>query len=91
MPLNQTYPGSVQGIAVYIWANSGEILSCSNIAYGGVEYPDNTPEDESTPTVELDQPENNTTTPDTMIVVGLAVAIIGITTVSAIILKKRKK
>jgi hypothetical protein len=40
LPLNQTYPGSVHGIAVFIWANSGEILSCSNIAYGGVQYPE---------------------------------------------------
>lgn len=91
LPLNQTYPGSVQGIAVYIWANSGEILSCSNIAYGGVEYPDDTLKDESTSTVEIDQPENHTTTPDTIIVVGLTVAIIGIVTVSATLLKKRKK
>ena len=40
LPLNQTYPGSVQGIAVFIWANSGEIISCSNIAYGGIQYPE---------------------------------------------------
>ncbi|MCW4009580.1 MAG: hypothetical protein NWF05_03040 [Candidatus Bathyarchaeota archaeon] len=36
MPLNQTYPGSVQGITAFIWANTGEIISYSNIAYGGV-------------------------------------------------------
>jgi hypothetical protein len=41
MPLNQTYPGSVQGISVFIWANSGEIISYGNIAFGGIEYSNN--------------------------------------------------
>lgn len=36
--LNQTYPGSVQGLTIYVWANSGEAFHCSNIAYGGAEY-----------------------------------------------------
>ena len=36
MPLNQTYPGSVQGITVFIWANTGEIISYGNIAFGGM-------------------------------------------------------
>lgn len=40
MPLDQTYPGSVQGITVIIWANTGKIHSYSNIAFGGIEYPD---------------------------------------------------
>ena len=93
LPLNQTYPGSVQGIAIYIWANTGEILSCSNIAYGGIEYTDDNLDTESpkTENIETNQPQNNTTTPNSLYVVGLAVAIIGITSVSAIILKKRKK
>ncbi len=37
MPLNQTYPGNVQGITAFIWANTGEIFSYSNIAYGGID------------------------------------------------------
>jgi hypothetical protein len=40
MPLNQTYPGSVQGITAFIWANTGEIISYGNIAFGGVLYSD---------------------------------------------------
>jgi hypothetical protein len=41
LPLNQTYPGSVHGIAVFIWADTGEIFKHSNIAFGGSDYPDN--------------------------------------------------
>jgi len=40
MPLDQVYPGSVQGITVIIWANTGKIHSYSNIAFGGIVYPD---------------------------------------------------
>jgi hypothetical protein len=40
MPLNQTCPGSVQGITVFIWAGTGEIISYSNIAFGGADYND---------------------------------------------------
>lgn len=90
--LNQTYPGSVQGFSVFISANSGEILSHGNIAYGGVgNIEDNTDTEAHTTEMENDQPENNTTTPDTIIVVGLVVAVIGTATVSTVILKKRKK
>jgi hypothetical protein len=38
--LNQTYPGYVHGLTIYVWANSGEVFLCSNIAYGGAEYND---------------------------------------------------
>lgn len=38
--LNQTYPGSVKGLTIYVWANSGEVFHCSNIAYGGIDYSD---------------------------------------------------
>jgi len=93
MPLNQTYPGNVQGITVFIWANSGEIISYSNIAFGGIEYPDDGSDVESTPSTEVDasQPESNSSTPDSVLVVGLAVAVIGLATASVVILKKRKK
>jgi hypothetical protein len=49
MPLNQTYPGSVRGIAVFIWANTGEIISMSNIAFGGADYPDTLNPEEASP------------------------------------------
>ncbi len=51
MPLNQTYPGSVQGITVFIWANTGDIISYGNIAFGGINYNDNSdPASTITPT-----------------------------------------
>jgi hypothetical protein len=31
--VNQTYPGSVHGLQVDVWADSGEVSGCSNIAY----------------------------------------------------------
>jgi hypothetical protein len=31
--LNETYPGSVHGLLVLVWADSGEVFHCSNIAY----------------------------------------------------------
>jgi len=106
LPLNQTYPGSVQGIAVYIWANSGEIISCSNIAYGGVQYPDDSSDIEgdvdssdgsdsnSTTSSEADDSIleiNSSSSIDTVFVVGIAVAVIGLATASVVIIKKRKK
>lgn len=33
--LNQTYPGSVVGLTIFVWANSGEVFLCNPIAYGG--------------------------------------------------------
>jgi hypothetical protein len=92
MPLNQSYPGSVQGITAFLWANSGEIISYSNIAFGGVTYPDDSSDVESTPSTEDDTSlsANNTSLPDMIPAVGLAVAVIGLAT-AAILIKKRKK
>jgi hypothetical protein len=43
--LNQTYPGSVYALLVSIWADSGQVSSCSNQAAGGIipEFPTWTP------------------------------------------------
>lgn len=93
MPLNQTYPGSVQGITAFLWANSGEIISYSNIAYGGANYPEGTSEAESTTSTTEDDTSlsaNNTSSPDIIPVVGLAVTVIGLAT-AVIIVKKKKK
>ncbi|MCL2134057.1 MAG: hypothetical protein FWH37_00635 [Candidatus Bathyarchaeota archaeon] len=35
MMLDEVYPGNVHGIAVGIWANTGEFSAYSNMAYGG--------------------------------------------------------
>jgi hypothetical protein len=31
--LDKVYPGSVHGLLVLVWADSGEVFHCSNIAY----------------------------------------------------------
>jgi hypothetical protein len=35
MMLDEVYPGNVQGITAFIWANTGEVISYSNMAFGG--------------------------------------------------------
>ncbi|MDR0373146.1 MAG: hypothetical protein LBI79_06275 [Nitrososphaerota archaeon] len=32
--LDEVYPGNVQGITAFIWANTGEVISYSNMAFG---------------------------------------------------------
>ncbi|NLB77012.1 MAG: hypothetical protein GX799_11215, partial [Crenarchaeota archaeon] len=41
MMLDEVYPGGVQGITAFIWADTGEVISYSNMAFGG-DYTDNT-------------------------------------------------
>lgn len=88
--LNQTYPGSVKGLALYIWANSGEVFYCGNLATGGVEYDEN-PESQTPSKTEDDSASGDTIlSPDMLFVVGLGVIVIGIATTFAV-MKKRKK
>ena len=90
--LNQTYPGSVKGFSISIWANSGELFSCTNIAYGGVEYSD-TPDSEL-PTISPSpsSSETNEASIDLSMVAVIAVATIAIAVATiALIIKKRSK
>lgn len=41
MALDEVYPGNVQGITAFIWANTGEVISYSNMAFGGTVDTDN--------------------------------------------------
>jgi len=85
--LNQTYPGSVKGFSIYIWANSGEPFSCTKIAIGGVEQNNS---DIIMPQEGNDSPsKNNLSTKDTSLVSGIAIAVISLTI--ALIVYKRKK
>ncbi len=54
MYLNQTYPGSVIGLTVFIWANNGEVFDCSNIAVGGAEDGSTTEPETQLPTSSTD-------------------------------------
>jgi len=84
MPLNQTYPGNVQGITAFIWANSGEIISYSNIAFGGVDNSE-TPSPEATSSPEA----TNSSSPNIGIIIAIALAAISLTVASVIIVKKK--
>jgi len=91
LPLNQTYPGSVQGIKVFIWANSGEVISYGNIAYGGINYGDDS-DDSILATEEIiSSSENSSSFPDEVLAGGIALAAIGLAAGSIVIIKKRKK
>lgn len=82
--LDQTYPGHVEGLAIYIWANSGEVFACSNIAYGG-DLADTSPSPSSFP-------ENNRATVDiNTIATVAAIATVVVIATSALLIKKRSK
>jgi len=78
MMLDEVYPGNVHGIAVGIWANTGEITSYSNMAYGGDGYPDVEPQPTSS---------NNT-----LIIVTIAIIVLAVTAsaIASTIKKKHK-
>jgi hypothetical protein len=91
--LNQTYPGYVEGLTIYVWANSGEVFLCSNIAYGGPEYGDNSglelPAASPSPS---STSENSTAAVDiSTITIVAAVATVVAVAVSALFIKKRSK
>ncbi|MCW4017120.1 MAG: hypothetical protein NWF00_00315 [Candidatus Bathyarchaeota archaeon] len=95
MPLNQTYPGSVHGITAFVWANTGEIISYSNIAYGGIDYADNSSID-ATPSPEAadftsSPAELASSTIDSGFALIVVLAAIGVAITSVVIIKKKKK
>lgn len=93
--LNQTYPGYVEGLTIYVWANSGEVFLCSNIAYGGVEYSDTDNSDLELPVASpspSSPSENNTTSVDlSTAVIVAAVATVAVIAASALFIKRRSK
>src|SRR3990170_7069249 len=52
--LNKVYPGSVHGFMICIWANSGEVFYCGQLAYGGVDPTDTSGSAPPEPTSESD-------------------------------------
>jgi hypothetical protein len=86
--LNQTYPGTVKGLAVYIWANSGEIFYCGTLSTGGVEYEENS--DSQTTATDGDSTSgSNTLSPEVILVVALGVIATAVVT-TFVMIKKRK-
>lgn len=84
---NYTYPSGVYALYVRIWADSGEVFSCTPLTVGGL-IPDG--ESISSPSA---QDENNTAQPlDANMLAAIAVSvIIGAVIMSAIAYKKRSK
>lgn len=88
--LNQTYPGTVKGLTLYIWAKSGEVFYCGTRSTGGVES-DNPATDETiTSEVDSSLSISNPLTPDMLFVIGFTVVAIGLAT-AVVIIRKRKK
>jgi hypothetical protein len=85
MFLDEIATGNVFGITVFIWANTGEIISYSNMADGGINYADN-----ANPSNVESQPaiSNN----NTLVAVALTViaVIIAASAISLIIKKNHK-
>jgi len=83
MMLDEVYPGNVHGIAVGIWANTGEFSTYSNMAYGGTDIIE---DNDSSGT---GSPSSSGTT-----LVFVAVAIVAITVASlaiGLVAKKRHR
>lgn len=93
--LNQTYPGSVFGLLVSVWANSGEVYSCNAQGEGGSYLPTNgdsgseLPETSPSPSSSF---ENGVAPVDisTIAIVAAAAAVVVIAA-SVIFIKKRSK
>ena len=80
--LEENAPGGVFGITVFIWADTGEIISYRNMASGGINYPDNY------------SPTNVTTTPqnqNTLIIAIAIVAVIAVVATGILVTKKKHK
>lgn len=103
LPLNGTWPGSVQELLVEIWAGSGEVHFVHHQAYGGDGFlPDGTSgSDPSTPssssTVNGGMPSPSSSTDnggasmDISTVAGVAAVAIALVAVTTLLIKKRKK
>jgi hypothetical protein len=84
--LNQTYPGSVKGLTIFVWANSGEVFLSGKIAYGGDKY------DEMNNTPPSYPSENSTASVDiSTAAIVAAVATVAVIAASVLFIKKRSK
>ncbi|HSV49138.1 MAG TPA: hypothetical protein VLH35_02395 [Candidatus Acidoferrales bacterium] len=81
MMLDEVYPGGVQGITVFIWANTGEVISYSNMAFGG-DYTGNTNY------IEAEATSPNYTL--TAVIVAVIVAVIAVVTIGLVTKRKHK-
>lgn len=87
--LDEIAPGNVMGITVFLWANTGEIISISNMATGGI---DNYPNNSNNGSTDNNNP-SSTLSDNTLVFVFAAAVIMAIVAIVAIglIIKKRHK
>jgi hypothetical protein len=76
MMLDEVYPGNVHGIAVAIWANTGEVISYGNMAFGGTVELDNNISGDPEPTL----PNYTLMAVATTVIVAIAIVTIGLMT-----------
>jgi hypothetical protein len=98
LPLDAVYPGSIYFIQVKIWADTGQVISCKTMGYGG-PLPNDDPNDslptDTLPTISPEnttptQIENSTLPPSTTIIAVIIAAVLVPTLIAAMVLKKKK-
>jgi hypothetical protein len=100
LPLSDVYPGFVSVIRVEIWADTGEIIACQSLGYGGPipsSKTDDSTSNNATPTLTSTpentanpQIENNTQPHDEVIIILLAIAVLIPTLIAgAVMFRKR--
>jgi hypothetical protein len=95
LPLDEVYSSGVSYIEVRLWADTGEIIDCEALGYGGGSgFPDDSSADPSASEVpsSTDTPPDNGIPPETAmyIAIGLAAVLIPIALATIIYKRKRK-
>jgi len=96
LPLATMYPGQVSVIRVELWADSGEVISCQAISYGGGPIPSEStsPNAQATPQISTSASasttnQGNETVPELTYIAAAIVIVTISVSISAIALKKR--
>ncbi|MCW4004128.1 MAG: hypothetical protein NWE95_09490 [Candidatus Bathyarchaeota archaeon] len=83
MYLDEVYPGNVFAITAFIWANTGEIISYSNMATGGTYAIDD---------INVSGAESQSSSPDNMISIVVAVVAVTVGALAiGLVVKKRHR
>jgi hypothetical protein len=92
LPLDAVYPGSVYYLEVKIWADTGQIISCKTMGYGG-PYPDGSSSGDTSATITVSAPIENGVLPLSASVIAIIIAAVLIPSAIAIavVTKKKKK
>jgi len=88
--LYEIYPGNVFGVTVYLWADTGEVISVSNMASGGISTSDDSTTEtvpSSTDTISGD----SSLVSNLLVLFGVVAAIIAVMAVSAVVAVKKRK